>query len=84
MCLQETRRSLADALKLALHYLQEQYTSLDDNHAHALALTAYAFTITGTSFSSVSVNKLNAIAHIDGIIDKIRISPVVELGLQIS
>ncbi|XP_048247916.1 CD109 antigen-like isoform X1 [Haliotis rufescens] len=62
----ETRRSLADALKLALHYLQEQYTSLDDNHAHALALTAYAFTITGTSFSSVLVNKLNAIAHIDG------------------
>ncbi|XP_067667466.1 CD109 antigen-like [Haliotis asinina] len=62
----ETKRSIADTIKLAVHYLQLQYTSLDDNHAHALALTAYSSTVTGTSFSNQIVNQMNAIAHTDG------------------
>ncbi|XP_048247796.1 CD109 antigen-like [Haliotis rufescens] len=62
----KTSRSISDAQREVLHYLSGQLNSLDENHAHALAISAYALTLAHSSLGDVAMNKLQAISHSEG------------------
>ncbi|XP_067664533.1 CD109 antigen-like [Haliotis asinina] len=62
----KTQRSISDAQRKVLHYLTSQLNTLDENHAHALAISAYALTLARSSLGDIAMNKLQAISHQEG------------------
>ncbi|XP_046546347.1 CD109 antigen-like isoform X2 [Haliotis rubra] len=62
----KTQRSISDAQRKVLHYLSSQLNALDENNAHALAISAYALTLAQSSLGDIAMNKLQAISHPEG------------------